>query len=242
MSNLFLVRYPDKPVQVQNKGKCTIGRTDDNAIVLHESRVSRKHAAIEFVKPNYVIVDLGSSNGTFLNTTKLCGSQGAILQNWDKIRIASAVYTARIVEKQAEIMDEFKELRSRVQREVTEIINLNELWNLEQQPGFAGDLSHLCPVDLFQMLETGGKTGILSMQTPAGEAQFTVCNGHIVLASFNDKTGEEAVYDILDHNQGSFTFTPQNLEIENPEITMSVTFLLIEGCRRLDEAAMGQCA
>jgi pSer/pThr/pTyr-binding forkhead associated (FHA) protein len=242
MSNLFLVRYPDKPIQIPNKGAFTIGRTDENDIVLHETRVSRKHASIEFKKPSFVLSDLGSSNGTFINNVKICKPQSVSLQNWDKIRIASAVYTVRLVEKQSEIMDEFKELRSRAQLEATQIVNLNELWHPENQPGFAGDLAHLCPVELFQMIEAGGKSGILTMQTSSGEATFTICNGHIANASFNQKSGEEAVYDILGINKGSFTFTPQNPDIENPEIAMSITFLLIEGCRRLDEAAINTCA
>jgi pSer/pThr/pTyr-binding forkhead associated (FHA) protein len=242
MSNLFLVRYPDKPIQIPNKGKITIGRTDDNDIVLHESRVSRKHASIEFKKPSYVLSDLGSSNGTFLNNVKISSPQTVSLQNWDKIRIASAVYTARIVEKQSEIMDEFKELRSRAHLEVTQLININELWNPDSQPGFGGDLAHLCPVELFQMIEAGGKSGTLLLQTANGEGTFTICNGHIANALFNQKHGEEAVYDILTFNQGSFTFTPRNIMDENPEIAMSITFLLIEGCRRLDEAAMNASA
>ncbi|MBN2035126.1 MAG: FHA domain-containing protein [Chitinispirillaceae bacterium] len=242
MSNLFLVRYPEKPVQVPTRKRMTFGRTDDNDIVLHEARVSRKHAAIEYKKPYFVLIDLGSSNGTFLNNVKLSAPQSAALQNWDKIRIASAVFTARIVEKQSEIMDEFKELRSRAQREVTEIINLKELWNQENAPGFAGDLAHLCPVELFQMIESGGKSGIISMQTPSGEGTFTLSNGHLAEASFNNKDGEEAVYDVLNQNQGSFTFSPQTITIDNPQITMSITFLLIEGCRRLDEAAMDTSA
>jgi hypothetical protein len=243
MSNLFLVRYPDKPIQIPNKGKITIGRTDDNDIVLPEARVSRKHASIEFKKPSYVLVDLGSSNGTFLNNVKICSPQSVALQNWDKIRIASAVYTARIVEKQSEIMDEFKELRSRARMEATQLIKINELWNPDDgQPGFGGDLAHLCPVELFQMIEAGGKSGTLMLQTAGGEGTFTICNGHIANALFNQKSGEDAVYDILNFNQGSFTFTPQNILVENPEITMSITFLLIEGCRRLDEAAMNSCA
>jgi pSer/pThr/pTyr-binding forkhead associated (FHA) protein len=242
MSNLYLVRYPEKPIQVSTKKPMTFGRTDDNDIVLHEARVSRKHAAIEYKKPYFVLIDLGSSNGTFLNNVKICAPQSAALQNWDKIRIASAVFTARIVEKQSEIMDEFKALRSRAQREVTEIINLKELWNQENQPGFAGDLAHLCPVELLQMVESGGKSGIISLQTQSGEGIFSICNGHIAFASFNGKSGEEAVYDVLTQNKGTFTFTPQNIQTDNPEITMSITFLLIEGCRRLDEAAMDQSA
>jgi hypothetical protein len=242
MSNLFLIHYPDKPIQIPNKGKITIGRTTDNDIVLPEARVSRKHASIEFKKPSYVLSDLGSSNGTFLNNMKLCPPQTVALQNWDKIRIASAVYTARIVEKQSEITDEFKELQSRAHMEATQRINLNELWNPASQPGFGGDLAHLCPVELFQMIEAGGKSGTLVLHTVTGEGTFTICNGHIANAFFNQKTGEEAVYDVLTFNHGSFTFTPQNIMIENPEITMSITFLLIDGCRLLDEAAMNVCS
>lgn len=239
MNHLFLVRYPEEPLQVPEKGKLTIGHADDNDIVLPEPRVSRKHASIEFKKHHYLLSDLGSSNGTFLNSSRLTKNSPVKLQNWDKIRVASAVFTARIVEDKMEIMDEFKELRSRAQCLVTEKYDLSELLNEESQPGFAGDLAHLCPVEIFQMIESGEKTGILEMRTPVGEATFALCRGHICKAAFNQKTGEEAVYDILNVNQGTFVFTPEDVQPDNPEITMSITFLLIEGCRRLDEEAMG---
>jgi hypothetical protein len=237
--NLFLVRYPDKPIQVPNKGKISIGRSDDNNIIIAESRVSRRHAIIEFKKPQFVIGDVGSSNGTFLNGHKLVPNQQFILNDWDKIRIASAVYTARMVEKPAQIMDEFKELRSRVHADVTEIIDVKELMTGGgQQSAFSGDLAHLTPVELLQMIETGGKSGMLALATADGEGTYTISNGHIAAAQFKELRGEEAVYAILQYNQGTFNFSPQVITMEAPEITESITFLLMEGCRRLDEASM----
>ena len=49
----------------------TIGRGEDNTIVLSDSQASRTHARIEFDGQAYRIVDLKSRNGTFLEDAKL---------------------------------------------------------------------------------------------------------------------------------------------------------------------------
>ncbi|HMK34594.1 MAG TPA: FHA domain-containing protein [Desulfomonilaceae bacterium] len=50
----------------------TIGRRDDNDVVIDNMAVSGHHSAIEFEEPNsYVLVDLESLNGTFLNEKKV---------------------------------------------------------------------------------------------------------------------------------------------------------------------------
>jgi adenylate cyclase len=47
---------------------CTIGRGPDNDLVLEDPRVSRNHALLrQSGDGGYYVVDLGSSNGTFLN-------------------------------------------------------------------------------------------------------------------------------------------------------------------------------
>jgi len=49
----------------------TIGRRDDNDVVVDNMAVSGHHAVIEMEEPNYyVLVDLDSLNGTFLNEMK----------------------------------------------------------------------------------------------------------------------------------------------------------------------------
>jgi pSer/pThr/pTyr-binding forkhead associated (FHA) protein len=239
-NNLFLVRYPEEPIIVSAKGKTTIGRAVENDILLTEPRVSRKHAEIEWLKfqKGYCICDLRSSNGTYLNNDRLPANRPHFLNDWDKIRIASAVLTVRIVGNPSVIMDEFKELRARDQCDVTQIINVSEIAGQSSTTGFAGDLAHLCPVELFQMLETGYKSGILLMKTPQGEGTFSVSNGRVVTARFNTKTGEHAVYETLKFNSGAFNFTPKDIKIEQPEITVTTTMLLMEGCRLLDEASL----
>jgi pSer/pThr/pTyr-binding forkhead associated (FHA) protein len=240
MSKLFLVRYPDEPLLVPDKGKTTIGRSDENKIMLPESRVSRKHAEIEWLrfKKSYSITDLGSSNGTYLNSNRLVRGQAQFLNDWDKIRVASAVFTVRIVETPSLIMNEFKELRTREQTAATEIIKIADILSMQNQPALAGDLRHLCPVELFQMLETGHKSGVLTLSANRSEGTFAISDGQVVAAKFNDLTGETAVYETLKFSEGTFSFNPQEVSVEEPEITTSTTFLLMEGCRLLDEAAI----
>lgn len=240
MSKLFLVRYPDEPFLVPDKGKTTIGRSDENKIMLPESRVSRKHAEIEWLRFQklYSITDLGSSNGTYLNSVRLVKGRAGFLNDWDKIRIASAVFTVRIVDTPSLIMNEFKELRTREQTAATEIIKIADMLSMPTQPAFAGDLIHLCPVELFQMLETGHKSGILTLSATHCTGTFAIYDGQVVSAKVDDLTGEAAVYETLKFNEGTFSFNPQDVSVENPEITMSTTFLLMEGCRLLDEAAI----
>jgi hypothetical protein len=48
-----------------------IGRSPANDIVLKEPKVSRKHAEIQFVGGKYVLLDLESSNGTFVSGKKI---------------------------------------------------------------------------------------------------------------------------------------------------------------------------
>jgi pSer/pThr/pTyr-binding forkhead associated (FHA) protein len=242
MDNLFLVRYPEKPIAISAKGKTTIGRTEDNEIVLTEPRVSRKHAVIEWLRfqKGYCISDLGSSNGTYINNARLPPNRAHFLNTWDKIRIASAVFTVRIVDNPSDIMDEFKELRERARAEVTQIINIADIAAAAASPGLAGDLTHLCPVELFQMLETGYKSGILTLKTNSGEGTFSISNGRVATARFNEKTGEHAVYETLQFNEGTFSFKAQEVNVENPEITLTTTLLLMEGCRLLDEASRSE--
>jgi len=45
----------------------TLGRSDENDVVLADGRVSRRHARIVAVEDGYAIEDAGSSNGTFLD-------------------------------------------------------------------------------------------------------------------------------------------------------------------------------
>lgn len=70
----------------------TIGREASSALVLNDARVSRKHARVEFENGMWVICDLNSSNGTFVNRIRI--SKQA-LHPGDQIQIGEAVLVFR---------------------------------------------------------------------------------------------------------------------------------------------------
>ncbi|HTX90254.1 MAG TPA: FHA domain-containing protein [Anaerolineales bacterium] len=53
----------------------SIGRDNSNMVAINDAEVSRKHAKMEFRGSAYVITDLGSTNGTFINGNRVSGTQ-----------------------------------------------------------------------------------------------------------------------------------------------------------------------
>ncbi|HEU5070041.1 MAG TPA: FHA domain-containing protein [Verrucomicrobiae bacterium] len=56
------------------EGKTTVGRVEDNAILIAEPSVSSHHAEIHVVEQDVIIKDLGSTNGSFINGEKITES------------------------------------------------------------------------------------------------------------------------------------------------------------------------
>lgn len=70
-----------------NQTGATMGRSFDNSIRLDDEMLSRRHALIEFRDGDFWLSDLGSSNGTFVNDTRLNAPHK--LQSWDVIELGS---------------------------------------------------------------------------------------------------------------------------------------------------------
>jgi hypothetical protein len=63
---------PGKTIPIE-KSEIFIGRDIANDVLINDAEVSRRHARISIQAGNYVIEDLGSTNGTFVNGQKLAG-------------------------------------------------------------------------------------------------------------------------------------------------------------------------
>lgn len=66
-----------------DKPRLTLGRDPSNDCVLNDEGVSGFHAEIQQENELFYVVDLGSSNGTFVNGSKVNGKQ--LLKAWDRL-------------------------------------------------------------------------------------------------------------------------------------------------------------
>ncbi len=74
---------------------CLIGRDPNSAVVIPAHGVSRKHAVIRRTTDGtYQLMDMGSSNGTFLNGTRL--SRPAVLTNGSVLDIGGDSFVFRL--------------------------------------------------------------------------------------------------------------------------------------------------
>ena len=97
MQNIHIIRDDDQIYDFPTlKDKITIGRSEDNDIVLLNNSVSRNHARITKTEEGYFITDLGSFNGIKLNGKLI---QSAKLKHDDKIGIGPIELTFLTREK-----------------------------------------------------------------------------------------------------------------------------------------------
>ncbi len=104
--------------------------------------------------------------------------------------------------------------------------------------GVAGSLRDLGLPDLVQILFHGRKSGRLIVKSAGREGELHFQDGKIAHALIGEITGEEAVYEMLAFDEGTFAldpaFVPTTVSIHaNPEMVM------LEGMRRLDEKNRG---
>lgn len=74
----------------------TIGRLASNTLFINDSQVSLQHAEVRPEGAGYVLIDLGSTNGTMLNGQPLLPQIPQPLRNGDRITIGSASITVEL--------------------------------------------------------------------------------------------------------------------------------------------------
>jgi hypothetical protein len=71
----LIMRSGPTPGAVFNLGgdQLTVGRDSTNDVVINDAEISRRHARLTFQGGKYILEDLGSTNGTFVNGQRLAG-------------------------------------------------------------------------------------------------------------------------------------------------------------------------
>ncbi len=111
----------EKITIISNKGKgeiyelsdetISIGRDSANQIILNDSSVSRRHCTLEFTNNRFIINDLQSLNGTFVNELR---AENTILKHGDKIKVGDFIFrfqTADFIEDSKEVLFDKTEFR-----------------------------------------------------------------------------------------------------------------------------------
>jgi hypothetical protein len=71
------------------RNELTIGRDNNNEIVINDAEVSRRHCRLLLQGDGYVIEDLGSTNGTFVNEQRVTGQRA--LHSGETLRVGDNV-------------------------------------------------------------------------------------------------------------------------------------------------------
>ncbi len=102
--------------------------------------------------------------------------------------------------------------------------------------GMSGELADINSVELFQLINAGGKSGKVDLIFSDGHAILLFNEGEIIYASHKEQKGKEAVFSLLAKAKGSFTYTT-GLPAKAQKMLPLGGFmgLIMEGLRRIDE-------
>jgi pSer/pThr/pTyr-binding forkhead associated (FHA) protein len=84
MAALVLVGATGQRITLR-MGKSNVGRTPENEVHLDDPQVSRRHAEISWDGVRCTVTDLGSSNGTFVNSRRLMPNLPETIRHGDRV-------------------------------------------------------------------------------------------------------------------------------------------------------------
>jgi hypothetical protein len=230
----YLIDEEGQPSMLYSDRSFFLGRGEGNNIVVNDPRASRRHAEIYFDGQDFVLSDLQSSNGTYLNGERIDTER---LVDGDRIEIGLKSYTFRTVENQRQLDRVTQEVtRERRHSETQQVSSLLSKKGLTDQNDFSGTLATVGIADLMQLLNLAKRAGLLMVQASQGRAQVYFAGGEPVQASYAGLNGDEAVMALLQESQkGHFTFRGEQRALE-PNVNSRLAHLLLEAARRSDES------
>lgn len=83
--------YPiEKRAGANSEVEVCVGRSRDNDVWINDAEVSKHHARLSVAKGEWKIVDLGSTNGTFINDKRIDANKPIGVHTYDSVRLGRA--------------------------------------------------------------------------------------------------------------------------------------------------------
>ncbi|WCJ60085.1 DUF4388 domain-containing protein [Fontisphaera persica] len=208
------------------------GRSREADLRIEDDLVSRRHTKIVHKEGQYLVEDLGSKNGTFLNGEKLTGP--AALKPGDYLRIGEATFHVVVP---CVVGEQARSWWEQTQRTMVTMAHPSPQ-QAAAAPKISGSLTEVPLMDLLQLLSNSMKTGCVTLRQDAQRADIWLRQGQIYYASLNQQPAprpEKTLMRILRWSAGTFTFTPGTEQTAPVEITEPTGSVLLEGARQADE-------
>ena len=204
-------------------------------LYLPSREVSRFHANIVWKGEEFVIRDMESANGTFVNDDYVTEH---VLQDGDKIYIGTNTILYREVPLGLSVhipKTSLKEtLRISIGGKAAE-----KFEETSSQSSFKGDIETIGLFPILQMLGLDGKSGCMSIAREGECACIYFVDGLVVHCEYRGLKGMEAFFEIMRFSEGKFDFdaakAPQEISM-----TSEIEMLLLECARRMDEENKSQ--
>ncbi len=222
---------PTGPVPLPLDKHFFFGRAEGNNIVVDDARASRRHAELYWDGSDFVLIDLNSSNGTFVNGNKITSH---VLKDSEVIQIGFMSYTYRAVASVQELETQVQKLRKDSRGQAT--VEMPALQgDALPETDFNGTLAIMSLPEICQMIGLGRRSGmLLTVNEKKEKGILYFRDGQIFSAECGLLKGDEAVLHILQFRQGSFSFRARH---PNPDanVTQKTPHLLMEAARLADE-------
>ncbi|MCI0343277.1 MAG: FHA domain-containing protein [Planctomycetales bacterium] len=211
---LWLHCPPLEPAPVRKSTLFIIGRSADSDLALPVAMVSRRHATISWDGAQWLLSDIESENGTYLNEARI---SKAPVKPGDRIRIGPYEIVVA-TEGEPSALRGGSGLQTR-------LVPRGDV----ARKGMSGELATLPLPDVIQSLAQQRKTGAVRLRTGAGHGApggsgrgpsassgrgeeagtLWLVDGEVVDARAWDQRGEAAFRALLWLTSGSFQFSPE---------------------------------
>ena len=223
----ILFAPPLPPVRLEAGREAVLGRGEDCDVRVVSGQVSRRHAAVRVAGGDFLVRDLGSTNGTLVNGERVKGERK--LMPGDRIEVGGVAVTFCYVDPDIAGSDP-PTARGAGDRTVL----FEPPPPAAETAALGGRLEEIPTFAVLQMLEMGGKSGVLTFEGEDGPVRLWLVAGRPVHAEAEKTCGAEAAFAGLCLQRGSFRFEAGPPPRETT-LAASVTELLLEAARLRDE-------
>ena len=214
----YLVVDDEVIYEIAPNSVLNIGRLDTNDIVLDDYKVSREHAVLKFSGTEFMLLDLASTQGTYVNGKRI---DRCIVDFDDKILIVSHELTLS-----REMPD--------IATDTSSIPTPKMARTLDRRLKFFGGLNEFALITLVQFLYQEKQSGLLLLevgQNPGPRMYFL--NGEIIHVSQGENLAELLVRQ--NHDESLFFYFHHETNFPKRTIEESTPNYLMNLCHSHDE-------